>query len=197
MINWYFIHLRVILLFFVVKTKMETEDMQTMNSTTNQLLTETYTSLCPIIIHYINRKINDYESARDMAQDVFLRLMEYKQILRKEPVRSMAFFIAHNLVVDYLRRYYKKQEMSAYFYEYGVNITDDTESGVIANDLSAQENLKLLLLSPQRRTVYIMSRFQGKTAPEISEELCLSRRTIENHLLASRKEIREYIKSCI
>jgi len=176
---------------------METEDMQTMNSTTNQLLTETYTSLCPIIIHYINRKINDYESARDMAQDVFLRLMEYKQILRKETVRSMAFFIAHNLVVDYLRRYYKKQEMSAYFYEYGVNITDDTESGVIANDLSAQEKLKLLQLSPQRRTVYIMSRFQGKTAPEISEELCLSRRTIENHLLASRKEIREYIKSCI
>ena len=114
MINWYSIHLRVILLFFVVKTKMETEDMQTMNSTTNQLLTETYTSLCPIIIHYINRKINDYESARDMAQDVFLRLMEYKQILRKETVRSMVFFIAHNLVVDYLRRYYRKQEMSAY-----------------------------------------------------------------------------------
>ena len=165
---------------------METEDMQTMNSTTNQLLTETYTSLCPIIIHYINRKINDYESARDMAQDVFLRLMEYKQMLRKETVRSMAFFIAHNLVVDYLRRYYRKQEMSAYFYEYGMNVTDDTESGVIANDLSAQENLKLLQLSPQRRT-----------APEISEELCLSRRTIENHLLASRKKIREYIKSCI
>ena len=128
-----------------------------------------------------------------MAQDVFLRLMEYKQMLRKETVRSMAFFIAHNLVVDYLRRYYRKQEMSAYFYEYGMNVTDDTESGVIANDLSAQENLKLLQLSPQRRTVYIMSRFQGKTA----EELCLSRRTIENHLLASRKKIREYIKSCI
>ena len=69
--------------------------------------------------------------------------------------------------------------------------------GATCDDMSAQENLKLLLLSPQRRTVYIMSRFQGKTAPEISEELCLSRRTIENHLLASRKEIREYIKSCI
>jgi len=142
-------------------------------------------------------KPSTLESARDMAQDVFLRLMEYKQMLRKETVRSMAFFIAHNLVVDYLRRYYRKQEMSAYFYEYGMNVTDDTESGVIANDLSAQENLKLLQLSPQRRTVYIMSRFQGKTAPEISEELCLSRRTIENHLLASRKKIREYIKSCI
>ncbi|MBT9859721.1 sigma-70 family RNA polymerase sigma factor [Bacteroides xylanisolvens] len=176
---------------------MEEKDMQTMNPTTNQLLTETYNSLCPIIIHYINRKINDYESARDMAQDVFLRLMEYKQILRKETVRSMVFFIAHNLVIDYLRRYYRKQEMSAYFYEYGVTVTDETESSVIANDLSAQENLKLLQLSPQRRTVYIMSRFQEKTTPKISEELCLSRRTVENHLLAGRKEIREYIKLCI
>ena len=75
MIDWYSIHLQVILSFFVVTTKMEEKDMQTMNPTTNQLLTETYNSLCPIIIHYINRKINDYESARDMAQDVFLRLM--------------------------------------------------------------------------------------------------------------------------
>lgn len=168
-----------------------------MSSTTNQLLTETYNSLCPIIINYINRKINDYESARDMAQDVFLRLMEYDQILRKETIKSMAFSIAHNLLVDYLRRYYKKQKMYAYLYEYGVTVTAETESIVIANNLSAYEKLKLLKLSPQRRMVYIMSRYQEKSTFEISEELFLSRRTVENHLLASRKVIRDYIKLCI
>ena len=102
--------------------------MQTMNSTTNQLLTETYASLCPILINYIYRRINDYESARDMAQDVFLRLMDYKHMLREETVRSMIFSIAHNLVIDYLRRYYRKQEMLAYFYEYGATVNDETES---------------------------------------------------------------------
>ena len=46
---------------FYRKTKMEMEVMQTMNSTTNQLLTETYASLCPILINYIYRRINDYD----------------------------------------------------------------------------------------------------------------------------------------
>ena len=176
---------------------MEMEVMQTMNSTTNQLLTETYASLCPILINYIYRRINDYESARDMAQDVFLRLMDYKHMLREETVRSMIFSIAHNLVIDYLRRYYRKQEMLAYFYEYGATVNDETESNVIANDILALEKFKLYQLSPQRRIVYLMNRFQNKTVSEISEELSLSRRTVENHLQTGRNEVREVIRQCI
>jgi RNA polymerase sigma factor (sigma-70 family) len=176
---------------------MEMEVMQTMNSTTNQLLTETYASLCPILINYIYRRINDYESARDMAQDVFLRLMDYKHMLREETVRSMIFSIAHNLVIDYLRRYYRKQEMLAYFYEYGATVNDETESNVIANDILALEKFKLYQLSPQRRIVYLMNRFQNKTVSEISEELSLSRRTVENHLQTGRNEVREFIRQCI
>ena len=42
-----------------------------------------------------------------------------------------------------------------------------------------------------------MSRFEGKSASEISANLQLSPRTIENHLFISRKEIREYMKQCI
>ena len=32
---------------------------------------------------------------------------------------------------------------------------------------------------------------------DLSVELSLSKRTVENHLLIGRKEIREYIKKCI
>ena len=42
-----------------------------------------------------------------------------------------------------------------------------------------------------------MNRFEGKTVREISQELNLSQRTVENHLFISRKEVREYIKQCI
>lgn len=42
-----------------------------------------------------------------------------------------------------------------------------------------------------------MSRYENKSASEISASLQLSRRTVENHLFISRKEIREYIKQCI
>lgn len=42
-----------------------------------------------------------------------------------------------------------------------------------------------------------MSRFEDKSSSEISAKLNLSRRTVENHLFISRKEIREYMKQCI
>lgn len=53
------------------------------------------------------------------------------------------------------------------------------------------------LLPLQRRRIYNMSRFEDKTIEEISEELNLSRRTVENHLFISRKEMRSYMKQCI
>ena len=42
-----------------------------------------------------------------------------------------------------------------------------------------------------------MNRFQGKSSEDIAEELNLSRRTVENHLFISRKEVREFIRQCI
>lgn len=171
--------------------------MQTMEAKINRLLTETYISLCPVVINYLYNKTGDYELAKDLSQDVFLRLMDYKQMLREDTIRSMVFIVARNLLYDYLRRYYKRQEVTAYYYDHTVAITDETESNVIANDISALEKFKLYQLSPQRRIVYLMNRFQNKTVPEISEELSLSRRTVENHLQAGRNEVREYIRQCI
>ena len=81
--------------------------------------------------------------------------------------------------------------------EYGATVNDETESNVIANDILALEKFKLYQLSPQRRIVYLMNRFQNKTVSEISEELSLSRRTVENHLQTGRNEVREFIRQCI
>lgn len=162
-----------------------------------QLLTKTYTTLCPVVINYLYNKTGDYETAQDLAQDVFLRLMEYENILCEDTVKSMVFTISRNLLYDYLRRHYKKQEITTYYYEYAVTSTNETEECVMANDLLRIEKSRILQLPAQRRKVYVMSRFQEKSATEISEELCLSRRTIENHLRISRIEVREYIQQCI
>jgi RNA polymerase sigma-70 factor (ECF subfamily) len=49
----------------------------------------------------------------------------------------------------------------------------------------------------QRRTIYIMRRFDEKSAKEISEELNISRRTVENHLYIGVNQMREYLRACI
>ena len=146
---------------------------------------------------YIYYRISHKEEAEDLSQDVFLRLMDYKQVLSPDTVKHFIYTISRNLVIDYLRHHYKRQEVYSYIYDSMEKSSNVTESEIIARDLSVLEKQKLSRLPLQRRKIYEMSRFQEKSSSEISMELNLSRRTVEGHLFISRKEMREYIKECV
>lgn len=171
--------------------------MENKKMTSVQLIADSYTSYHRSVYLYICYRINNKEEAEDIAQDVFLRLMDYKQMLRPDTVKFFIYTISRNLVNDYLRRHYKKQEITSYIYDHATTCTNETENQIVANDLLACEKRKLRTLLEQRRKIYIMSRFEDKSSSEISAKLNLSRRTVENHLFISRKEIREYMKQCI
>lgn len=171
--------------------------MENSTMTTSQLITDSYGRYYRQVYLYIYYKVNSKEEAEDISQDVFLRLMEYKQMLRPDTVKFFIYTISRNLVNDYLRRYYKKQEISSYLYDRAETSTNETESRIISNDLAVLEQRKLSVLPTQRRKIYAMSRFEDKSVADISTELNLSQRTVENHLRMGRHEMREYIKMCI
>ena len=171
--------------------------MEDLKATTPCLITDSYKEYYPSVCSYINYRINNWETARDLSQDVFLRLMDYKQMLRPDTVKYFIFTIARNLLNDYLRRYYKKQEITSYIYDHSITYTNETESLIIAKELSLLEKHKLEMLSDQRRKIYTMNRFEDKSISEISSELSISPRTVENHLFVSRKVVRDFIRQCI
>lgn len=162
-----------------------------------QLVIDAYTDYHSQVCRYIYYRIDNKEEAEDLTQDVYLRLMDYKEMLCEDTLRYFVFTIARNLVYDYLRRYYKRQEITSYLYDHAVVCSNETESQIIAKDMEACEQHKLSLLPRQRGTIYRMSRYDDKSIAEISDELCLSPRTVENHLFISRKEVREYMRQCI
>lgn len=168
--------------------------MEDLKATTPCLITDSYKEYYPSVCSYIYYRINNWETARDLSQDVFLRLMDYKQMLRPDTVKYFIFTIARNLLNDYLRRYYKKQEITFYIYDHAITYTNETESLIIAKELSLLEKNKLEMLSDQRKKVYSMNRFEDKSISEISSELKISPRTVEGHLFKSRREIRQFIK---
>ncbi|MEY8721958.1 sigma-70 family RNA polymerase sigma factor [Bacteroides stercorirosoris] len=171
--------------------------MEDLKATTPCLISDSYKEYYSSVCSYINYRINNWETARDLSQDVFLRLMDYKQMLRPDTVKYFIFTIARNLLNDYLRRYYKKQEITSYIYDHSITYTNETESLIIAKELSLLEKHKLEMLSDQRRKIYTMNRFEDKSISEISSELSISPRTVENHLFVSRKVVRDFIRQCI
>lgn len=171
--------------------------MKDQRKTPDQLVAACYEKYRRSVFLYVYYKIADKEDSEDLMQDAFVRLLDYRKMLREETVKHFLFTITRNIVTDYLRRHYRRQEIDGYLYEVGCVCSEETESGIYARDLQRLEMRKLFTLPPQRRRVYMMSRFQGKSSEMIAEELDLSRRTVENHLFLSRKEIRTYIRQCI
>jgi RNA polymerase sigma-70 factor (family 1) len=171
--------------------------MENIDMSSVQLITDSYQNYHRSVYLYILYKIGKDEDAKDLAQDVFLRLMDYKQMLRPETIKYFIFSICRNLVIDYLRRHYKMQEITSYFLDQLPTFINEVESQIIANDLSVCEQKRVLRLPAQRRKIYVMSRFKHISSADISASLGLSVRTVENHLFISRKEIREYIQQCI
>ena len=171
--------------------------METIANTYDDIITRSYEEYYQVILTYITYRITHRYEAEDLTQDVFVRLLDYKQMLRPDTVKYFLFTIARNIVIDYIRRYYKKQEITSYIYDHAITYTNETESLIIAKELSLLEKHKLRMLSDQRRKIYTMNRFEEKSISEISTELNISPRTVENHLFVSRKVVRDFIRQCI
>ena len=171
--------------------------METTAYTFDNIITRSYEEYHQVILNNITYRIAHRYEAEDLTQDVFVRLMDYKQMLRPDTVKYFLFTIARNLVTDYIRRYYKKQEIDSYLYDFTVTSSNDTEEKIIADDLMAMERTRLAAMPEQRRLIYTLNRFEDKSSPEIASELELSCRTVENHLFLGRRDMRDFFRNCI
>ena len=171
--------------------------METTAYTSDNIITRSYEEYHQVILNYITYRIAHRYEAEDLTQDVFVRLMDYKQMLRPDTEKYFLFTIARNLVTDYIRRYYKKQEIDSYLYDFTVTSSNDTEEKIIADDLMAMERTRLAAMPEQRRLIYTLNRFEDKSSPEIASELELSCRTVENHLFLGRRDMRDFFRNCI
>ena len=171
--------------------------MENCMMTSPQLIADSYERYHFSVYLYIYNKVNNKEEAEDLSQDVFVRLMDYKQMLRPDTVKFFIYTISRNLVNDYLRRYYKRQEIDRYLYDTLPVTTVEPESRMVADEIRKLECRRVSALSEQRRKVYVLSRFYDKSVLDISKDLNLSYRTVENHLFISRREVRDFIRQCI
>lgn len=162
-----------------------------------ELIESAYRFYYPQVRSYISIRIPHKYDAEDLTQDVFERLLNYKQMLRPSTIKYFIYTIARNIITDHLRRYYKKQEIDEYYHQATSIVSNETVDTIIANDLRQKEYYKALTLSPKRKTIYIMSRYKEQSVPEIAKEMQLSCKTVENHLLAGRHLVRKYMKAII
>ena len=167
--------------------------MEIRRQSNEAIIASSYTENFSKILGYIRERINDIHDAENLAQDVWLRLLECGKELKADTIVSLLYTIAHNLVNDYLRRLYRSRAMQEEIMLTSEEADPYTESRAIARDIAAMEYRRADALPPQRRIIYMMSRYDDKSVDDIACELNLSFRTVENHLRLGRRDVRSFM----
>lgn len=163
-----------------------------------ELVTTAYKDYYDNIHKYICSRVNSYELASDLTQDVFMRLLSHADMLRQETIKSFLFTIASNIIVDYKRRFIKNIDFLSYNYDIVSKPSYSADETAIVSDLQNLEKNIIDKFPPLRRTVYCMYHHEGMTPIEISETLNMDRHMVYDHLFLGKKIVRNYFrKICI
>lgn len=140
----------------------------------------------------------DRDAAKEITQDVFIRLWEYRKKLDDvKSFKSYVFKMTSNQVYDYYKKRSSKTvlvsvEQLGNFQEItGLVPPPDIDS----RDLLILVRLAVGTLPEQRRKVFMMSRWLGMSNKEIAESQEIALKTVEYHISAALADLRKILDS--
>jgi RNA polymerase sigma-70 factor (ECF subfamily) len=130
--------------------------------------------------------------AEEIVQECFLKIWEKRQQLHDDvPLKGYLFTTAHHAILNQLRRkqhHLRYQAHSATLDP--VNVGNEAEY----TELESLYRSALDKLPPKRREIFILSRQQGLSYPEIARQLNLSVKTVEAQMSHALKFLRTYFQ---
>ncbi|AXT49520.1 RNA polymerase sigma-70 factor [Aquimarina sp. BL5] len=153
-----------------------------------------YTKLLNITKGYIS----NIEDAEEIVQDVFLKTWNKRKDINSN-VNGYLFKMTKNLCLDYLRskKYKLNSSNKILQLESYINheaLSDVDASSLIEKELAEKIQVAIQLLPEKCKNVFIKSRVEGKKNREISDELDISLKTVENHMSKAIRHMRVHLK---
>lgn len=122
------------------------------------------------------------DDAEEITQEVFVKLwLNRKSLDSDKSFNSYLYKIGKNIIIDEFKKKIKTQATQEYQMSLIVPC-NNVEEGMDYMDLKNLMDETLHDLPERRRKVFELSRLKGLSHKEISEELGISTKTVENHL---------------
>ncbi|HLR24937.1 MAG TPA: RNA polymerase sigma-70 factor [Fodinibius sp.] len=149
--------------------------------------------LHPRLVKFSWRYTQTQASAQDVVQESFVRLWQKRSAIDPEQsLLSYLYQIVRNRSLNYLRDHSSDTLAISELPEHALQSHDYIPSLVSADDeLSARMLLLIDQLPSRRREALRLSRFEGLDHDEIAYVMGVSSRTVNNHIVAAVKTLRE------
>lgn len=149
----------------------------------------------PTLYAYALKLTYDRDEAKEIVQEVFLKVWEKKQTI--DPQYSFVSFlytIAKNLVYNKAKHRVYQFAYNEYVSLYDRQAESLTENMVQFNELHELVQSACQKLSPVRREVFILSRMEGLSHREIAERLNTSTSNVKNHIHKALRFLKEQLQ---
>lgn len=149
---------------------------------------EYFDRLFGFVLKFLKQK----EDAKEIVQEVFLKLWESrKKINVYASFDSYLFTIAYNTCISEL----KKRASQLKYKNYMLQVHQINEANEYIDEteyLDIVEQVKIIVdkLPPRQKEIFKLSKIEGLTYKEISEQLHISENTVKNHLVSALKYLR-------
>ena len=128
--------------------------------------------------------------SEEITQEVFIKIWESREKINPEKnFHSYFLTISRNLVIDHIKARIKKQAAEEYKMNF-LHPVNDVELDMDFRDLQNRIEHTLLKLPERRREVFELSKIHGLSHKEISRQLGISVKTVENHLAMAMQDFK-------
>ena len=146
------------------------------------------------LFSYLLRFTKSTDEAKELTQDIFLKLWINRQSLSTvESPQHYIFTMARNRAIDFLRRAALDSRMRQDLWEVIKENRSTTEEQIFANDKCRLIDEAIYKLSLQKQIVFRLSRVEGLSHDQIAVQLNISKNTVKNHIVAAVKFIKGYV----
>lgn len=146
-------------------------------------------------IYAVSRKLQlGHQEAEEVVQEVFLKIWRNRTNLDEDlSFNSYILTVAKSVVFKFSRKKAYHLAYEKYALSRSLAYDNQTEDYVVFSDMEAFSQKCLDNLPPQQRQVFMMKTRDNFSIDEISAELNLSKRTVENHFYRACKELKQQL----
>ncbi len=150
---------------------------------------------------YANRVYNlaflflkDSGWSEDVLQDVFIKLWHNRAKLNAEGNLWLYLYVlVKRESLNKLRSLKRSGDCFDKLWDNVSHLAECSHEKLVAKELSVYVNELLVELPPKQREVFTLSRVDGLSHKEISEQLNISQNTVKNHMVTALKVIKRNV----
>lgn len=156
----------------------------------NQVFRRFYTPM----LHFCCRFVVDEDEAAEIVQDLFVKLWTGRDKLKiNTSLESYLLRSVRNASITYINKVRSHNDVHERLAIEDIDASDPSDQ-FQSKHLEAAYGQVLAAMPEKRREVFLASRFEGLKYAEIAEKLNISQKTVEAHMGAAIKQLREGLK---